>query len=204
MSYTIQIIIINVYWYCMKIMMFIYMKFFFRSVQYISILNERIKKCISNYQIKTLIINNSIINYDYCNSFGYTDISYDYIIYREPCDDKTYMFLTNNNEKIIKLKEKETKLEPCNYEFIMVLIKDDNKCHDISSILKNHQHYYYVNGATLFNKNFMDWICLYHLKTTLDKPEILILDKSVKEFTLKPCQHIVLGKDDYTIINELI
>ncbi len=204
MSYTIQIIIINVYWYCMKIMMFIYMKFFFRSVQYISILNERIKKCISNYQVKTLIINNSIITYDYCNSLGHTDLSYDYIVHREPDDNKTCMILTNNIEKIIKLKNKAIKLEQSNYEFIMVLLKCNDTSYDISTILKNPQHYYYVKDATLFNTNFIKWICLHHLKTTLDNPEIVIMDKSVKEFTLKPNQYIILEKDNYKIINELI
>lgn len=202
MHHTIQIFIINVYWYCMKIVMFIYMKFFIKCFDKINIIFKQLKKCMLNYQPKILIINNSIINYNYCNTFNYTDISYDYIVYREVNNDKNCVLLTNNRQDIIKLKEGITKLEPCNYEFIMVLIKCDDKSYDISNILKNPTHYYYVAGANLFNENFMKWIYLYHLNITLDNPEIVIMDKSVKEFTLKPSESIILNNDNYEIINK--
>ena len=150
------------------------------------------------------IINNSIITLDHCNNFNYNKDPYDYLIHRELYDDKLCMFLTNNIQDINKLKNGEITLQPCNFEFIMVLIKCNNKSYDISNILKNPVHYYYINGATLFNANFMEWISLHHLKTNFDNPEIVIMDKSVKEITLTPSQSIILDKDDYKIVDELI
>lgn len=198
----IVIFIINVYWYTMKIAIFIYMKFFVNTFNKIALVIQNIKKCIKQYQPNILIIHNSAITYDYCNTFNNRDIQFDYIVYKTIYDNKNCIFLTDNKENIIEIKNKSINLEPSNYEFIMVLIKSGNKSYDITNILKSIYNYYYINGAILFNKNFIQWICLYHLNIVLDNPEIIIMDKSVNEFLLSPSQSILLKKDSYEIIEK--
>lgn len=196
------IFIINVYWYTMKIALFIYMKFFVNTFNKIGLVIQNIKKCIKQYQPNILIIHNSKITYDYCNTFSKSDIKFDYIVYKTLYDNKNCIFLSDNIKNIIEIKNKSITLEPSNYEFIMVLIKTGDKSYDISNILKSLNNYYYIDGAILFNKRFIEWISLYHLNIVLENPEIIIMDKTVKEFILSPTQSILLKKDSYEIIEK--
>ena len=196
------IFIINVYWYTMKIALFIYMKFFVNTFNKIALVIQNIKKCIKQYQPNILIIHNSKITYDYCNTFSKSDIKFDYIVYKTLYDNKNCIFLSDNIKNIIEIKNKSITLEPSNYEFIMVLIKTGDKSYDISNILKSLNNYYYIDGAILFNKRFIEWISLYHLNIVLENPEIIIMDKTVKEFILSPTQSILLKKDSYEIIEK--
>ena len=196
------IFIINVYWFTMKILLFIYMKYFVNTFNKIALVIQNIKKCIKQYEPNILIIHNSKITYDYCNTFSKSDIKYDYIVYKTLYDNKNCIFLSDNIENIIEIKNKSITLEPSNYEFIMVLIKTSDKSYDISNILKSLNNYYYIDGAILFNKKFIEWISLYHLNIVLENPEIIIMDKTVKEFILSPTQSILLKKDSYEIIEK--
>lgn len=196
------IFIINVYWFTMKILLFIYMKFFVNTFNKIALVIQNIKKCIKHYQPNILIVHNSKITYDYCNTFSKKDIKFDYIVYKTLYDNKNCIFLSDNIENIIEIKNKSITLEPSNYEFIMVLIKTGDKSYDISNILKSLNNYYYIDGAILFNKKFIEWISLYHLNIVLENPEIIIMDKTVKEFILSPTQSILLKKDSYEIIEK--
>lgn len=178
------------------------MKFFVNTFNKIALVIQNIKKCIKQYQPNILIIHNSKITYDYCNTFSKSDIKFDYIVYKTLYDNKNCIFLSDNIKNIIEIKNKSITLEPSNYEFIMVLIKTGDKSYDISNILKSLNNYYYIDGAILFNKRFIEWISLYHLNIVLENPEIIIMDKTVKEFILSPTQSILLKKDSYEIIEK--
>ena len=203
----ITIIFFNTSWKFMQVGMFLYMTFFSKYVNKIFILFNKIKKYTSNNKPYIFVLNNSILDNNL--SINIENQDYDYLIYKEYYNnihnnnenenknenEKTLMFLTDN------IKNKKINLEPCNFEFIMVVIKSNNQSYNISKILKNNSHYYYVNGGKLFTKNFINWIALYHLKITLDNPEILIMDKSIKEIKLNSSQFILLHKDKYEIID---
>ena len=191
----------------MEIGMFLYITFFSKYVNKIFMLFNKIKKYASNNKPYIFVLNNAIVDNNLSINIENQDYDkdYDYLIYKEYYNnnenenenenDKILMFLTDN------IKNIKINLEPCNFEFIMVVIKSNNQSYNISKILKNNNHNYYVNGNKLFTRDFINWIALYHLKITLDNPEILIMDKSIKEIKLNPSQFILLHKDKYEIIN---
>jgi len=172
-----------------------------KCIEKIQIIVDTYQICIPQSELKNLlVVNNSIIKYDNYVDFIKTKESYDYLIYRNKANTIMLTRLINNIDLIKQLKDNALTLQPCNFEFIMVIIKNNDKSHDISHILKNHKNYYYVAGATLFDTNFMKWINLYYLKVELNNPQIIIMDNAIKDITLSGSQYIKLNQTDYTII----
>ena len=84
----------------------------------------------------------------------------------------------------------------------MVLIKGKDYSIDITTILKDKYNYYYIQGGILFNKQFIDWLSINHLKKNLDDYSILLLDNTMNEITLEKHEFIKLNKDNYTVMSD--
>ena len=194
MDPRIQIFLFNLWWNFMKVAMFIYTNVFHSSINKILLLLDKINNYLSNDNTHIFVVENSIVYY--INRSNYKKETHKYIVYRETSDDKKLMVLTNNDNR------NNQPLEKCGFEFIMVIIKCNDKTYDITNILKNPIHYYYVNDSILFDNNFMEWINLYHLKSNLDNSEIVIMDNNIKEMTLSSGQYIHLNKNSYKIIDK--
>ena len=148
-------------------------------------------------------IKNSIICYQ-CNYTDGTDYllnDYDYMVYTEIVLDKTLIKIINNMNQLIDSHNTNLIMQPCEFEFIMVLISDRNGSIDISHILKDKHNYYYVQDGLLFTKNFMNWLCINHLKRNLDDYHIVFLDNNTNEITLENHEFIKLSRDSYTIMS---
>ena len=200
MKQIVQNILINLYWYCMKLLFSIYMAVN-KCIEKIQIIIDTYQICIPQSELNNLlIVNNSIVKYSNYIDFIKTNELYDYLIYRIKINNVMLTQLIYDRDLINQLKNNKPNLQACNFEFIMVIIKNNNKSHDISNILKNHKNYYYVAGATLFDTNFMNWINLQYLNIELNNPQIMIMDNTIKEITLSGSQYIKLNQTDYTII----
>ena len=190
--------ILNIYWYSMKILIYTHI-IICNFIGKIYIVFNYFKKSIycSHYNFIYIVNNNSIIH-------SYKLIEdlepYDYLVYKKQNEDKMHMILTTNVSHIKQLMNNTINLQLCSFEFISVLIKSNEQVYDISSILKNNNHYYYIIGAKLFDKNFIKWICLYHLKVNLDNPIIVFMDNNIKQITITTSQYINLNKDSYEIL----
>ena len=190
-------IFIIIYWYLMKKIIIIY-NFF----------NRLITNIINYYYIyyppivfNIHIIKNSKIIHK-CNFLDVIlleDTEYDYIVYNEDYNEMILSYLYNNINEINEIN----KLLPCNFKFISVLIKTNNNSYDITLFLKDNKEYYYICGATLFNKNFMNWTYINYIKKNLnelDDYSITIMDNLCNQITLNKNQSIKLNQDDYEIL----
>ena len=113
------------------------------------------------------------------------------------------MIINNNNDinDINDIENKFGEIIPCNFEFILVIIKVDDITYDITNILNNHNNYYYVVNNNLFDKIFMEWLCLHHLKIKLNDYSVSFLDNSAIEQTIDNTKYLKLFKTEYTINN---
>ena len=112
----------------MEIGMFLYITFFSKYVNKIFMLFNKIKKYASNNKPYIFVLNNAIVDNNLSINIENQDYDkdYDYLIYKEYYNnnenenenenDKILMFLTDN------IKNIKINLEPCNFEFIMVVI----------------------------------------------------------------------------------
>ena len=152
-----------------------------------------------------ILVKNSTIYYrlNYSNIYNYLPIDYDYLIYTETIDCKTIIKIMTDINQLTNLQNSNQILELCNFEFIMVLIKGKNYSIDITNILKNKNNYYYIQGAILFNAEFLNWISINHLKKKLDDYYyILMLDNNMNEVILEKDKFIELTKDSYKVISK--
>lgn len=71
--------------------------------------------------------------------------------------------------------------------------------------LKSNSHNYYIVGNSL-NQNFFKYYLKNILKININEDnfdyKVTIIDNNVNFITLKPNQHIIIGKHDYDIVSE--
>ena len=152
-----------------------------------------------------IFVENSAIKFEcrYDNFFNFKLTSFDYCVFHNTIDNKILKKITNSIEDIpIHTDEKANLpliLKPCNFQFILVLLKTADKSFDITNILNNKDNFYYVQNATIFDNNFIDWICLKHLKIKLTDTNIVIIDNNAEEITITQDQCIHLGTNGYNI-----
>jgi hypothetical protein len=190
-----RINLINIYWFIMKLI-----------VQLCNHLNEfynLITVCYySTFNSICLIKNSKIIQtFRNINEIkNYTD-QWDYIIYKTKYDNKLLTSIYNNYNDISSNYENH---EPCKYEFIFVNLKINNNIYDITKILKNNNSYYYVNNSILFDKSFINWLIIYHLKLQkIDNDySISLFDNNADKINITNKQYIKLYKNDYEIFTK--
>ena len=190
-------LLLNIYWYFMKMSVYIYNFCYIRIIQpIIYIYNLWSDNSHSSYDILIIkdsqIINKFNINN---NNIDMLCIKYDYVIYKNLFNEKRLTSLYNNIDNLV------SKLVPCNFEFLFVVIKHNKESYDITSILKNYNNYYYVVNNYLFNESFMNWLFINHIKKKYTEYTINILDNMTNEIVLNKTQSIHLQKNDYEIIN---
>ena len=124
-------------------------------------------------------------------------LDYDYIVFKYRFEDKLYTTILSdinnfNENKLITI---------CDFQFIYVSIKTDEKTIDITNILKNNKNYFYIIDSILFNEIFMSWIFNYKLNIYLDNYTICILDNNLNKLILNKNEYIKLNYNNYDIIN---
>ena len=135
---------------------------------------------------------------NYCDLETLTNIDHNYTIYKEHYEDKRLTRLLNHVRDITIVRNK---MRSCSFEFIFVLIKTDTESHNITTFLKNNSEYYYVCDASLFNKNFMNWIFISFIKKELDNYKIVFLDHKCQEIIINKNQHVKLHESNYEILS---
>ena len=192
-------LLFNIYWYFIKVSICIYNFFFIKMIlPIIYIYNLCFGNDHTSYNI--LFIKDSRIVHKFKN-FEYNDninIKYNYIIYKKILDDKTLITFNDHIDDIQQIKQE---ILPCNFEFLIVVIKVEEKSYDITSILKNKKNYYYVVNNYLFNVSFMNWLFINHIKKNFLEYNIVILDNMANEIIINKTQSIRLHKTCYEIIN---
>lgn len=189
---SITIFLIYIYWEFMKIIIYIHNNIF-------SICKYIFSRKDNNFNSIIIMKNTKIIDTIYNlerMKLSYTN--YDYIIYKKYHTNK---LLINLHENINTLTPEE--IIPCEFEFLFVLIKIRDKTHNITNILNNTNHYYYVKNNILFNQIFMNWLFFFHLKliNSLDEYTITILDNKANQIIINNNQKIKLNINNYEIIN---
>ena len=189
-------LLIKFYWYFMKMIIqaFWICRFGFNTV--LNIYTYYFPKKIDLHNI-LLIKNSKIIQKLKDNYFINTSVDFEYIIYKKPYNNKILIIFLYNLDEI---KTNPKYMEPCNYVFLSVIIKQDDCTHNITTILNNIGHYYYIPNNILFNEIFMNWLFINHLKIKLNNYSINILDNQANELLLNNKQYILLNKDSYEIM----
>jgi hypothetical protein len=165
------------------------------------IINDIYKKCFPNFvQKKLYIVNNYTITENTATDPINSETTYEYLVYKEDNNDKMLIFLVKQLNIINRLINNEVNLQVCNFTFIAILIRSNDKSYDITNILKDNRHYYYIIGATFFDENFFKWIGLYHLKVNLEHPTVILMDNNINEIILTSSQYIKLNETNYTIM----
>jgi hypothetical protein len=142
------------------------------------------------------------------NFFKLTLRSFDYFVFNHTVDNKTLKKISSSIKELPIYIDTESNLpllpKPCYFQFIMVLFKTGDKSFDITNILNDKDNFYYVQNAIIFDNNFIDWICLKHLKIKLTDVIVAILDNNAEEINITQEQCIHLGTNGYSIelINE--
>ena len=202
---------INIYWFVMKLYIFIIHKLNL-SYNFYKELFHSISKCKSKNL--TLIKNSKIVNHYNYNDILLSDINhleYEYLIYKyiNSSESKNYIKLFNNLLDIKDIKEiKETNISDIksNISFIVVnlqILDDDSNIintYDINKYLKNDNECYYTNDSELFTNNFMNWIFIKYLKIIPSKYIINIMDNNIANIQITEKTYIKLYKNSYEII----
>ena len=97
------------------------------------------------------------------------------------------------------IKNEYEYLNQCMFNFILVMLKTELGDVDITNYLKNQNNTYYIENAEIFDKNFLNWICLKHLNKKYKKMSIYLLDHNANEIILEENQFIKLGNNNYYI-----
>ena len=110
----------------------------------------------------------------------------------------------NGNQNMIKITDEFDLIdadipEKCIFSFILVSIENNDKKYDITSVLNNNISTYYLNNSVLFDKNFMTWLSIKHLKNPIDNVIVNIIDHNANQFTLSGKQFLKLGINNYHI-----
>ena len=178
-----------------------------RKFQYVLSISTKYYKKFMQYLSPTfdmLFIKNNNIFYIYNHSdiIKYLPLDYDYIIYNKTLQDKTLIkIISQQIDQLIDLQNIDKNFKFCEFEFIMVLVKGIDYSIDITNILKDKQNYYYVQDSILFDKHFINWFSINHLKRNLDNCYIVFLDNNINQIILNNNEFIKLSKNDYTIIS---
>jgi hypothetical protein len=119
---------------------------------------------------------------------------------------KTDYYILNyniNNKNLVKVAQDYNDTFPtcCNFKFILVAIKSNNKIIDITKYLCNKNTSYYLENSILFDTNFKNWFDINYLNENLDNIKIYIIDHNANEFELDDSQYITLGLNNYSIGN---
>ena len=121
---------------------------------------------------------------------------YEYIIYKYTLENKILTKILYNLNNI-----NSNNLKPCQYQFIYITLTINNKTIDITHILKDNNHFFYVIDAIIFNNIFMIWLIECKLNLSFDNYDIVILDNNMNEIKINNTQYIKLNNDTYDIIN---
>jgi len=100
--------------------------------------------------------------------------------------------LSNSSNKII-----------CDYSFMLVLLYYKEEKYDITGVLKNSNHSFYIKDAILFDPNFINWMVINYIKIKIDDYKnirITIIDHRADDIELSNKQYIKLDKDTYNIL----
>ena len=188
--------ILTIYWYLMKIFVYFNNILKYIIIKYNSYFNND-QNTYNILYIKDSLIVSKSKTIDSIDPIDKLYINYDYIIYKILSNEKILMALYTCIDDI------SIELTPCNFEFLLVMVKVNGESYDISSILKNNNNYYYIVNNYLFNKSFMNWLFINHLKkiNTFLKYDIVFLDNMANENTINETQYIKLNKTNYEIIN---
>ena len=81
----------------------------------------------------------------------------------------------------------------------MVKLNFKDNSIDITNIINDNNHYYYINNYILFYKNFINWICMSYLKINPTNVSIIFLDSTANQVGLKENQYIHINSYGYTI-----
>ena len=204
-----KINIINICWYTMKLILYIYNKIY-------TSLSFFIKQFYDTFHIvpyirNTIVVKNSEIIHE-CN---YNDIiylyelDYDYALYKhqDTGSDCKLIKLVNHLDYIVHIRNQDSETLASNVAFIHINIQtldnDSNilETYDITTFIKNDCESYYVRDAELFTPSFMNWLFISCIKKEQTKYRIIILDNNIKEITLSEDSHIKLSKTSYEIIS---
>ena len=199
---------INIYWFVMKLYIFINHKLNL-SYNFYKELFHSISKCKSKNL--TLIKNSKIVNHYNYNDILLSDINhleYEYLIYKyiNSSESKNYIKLFNNLLDIKDIKETNISDIKSNISFIVVnlqILDDDSNIintYDINKYLKNDNECYYTNDSELFTKDFMNWIFIKYLKIIPSKYIINIMDNNIANIQITEKTYIKLYKNSYEII----
>ena len=184
--------LIDIYWQFMKIIIYTQSKI-------LSIYKYIFSRKENEFNNLVIIKNSEIVHSIYnLEKMKQLYINYDYIIYKKYYIDK---LLINLHENINTLTPEE--IIPCEFEFLFVSIKTIDNTYNITNILNNTNHYYYVKNNILFNEIFMNWLFFFHLKliNSLYEYTITILDNKANEIIIDNTQKIKLNINNYEIIN---
>ena len=187
---------INILWNIFKVLIIIYY-FFYNNIKKLYYTN--------NYNNIYLIKNNKVLldkNITSIKSIKSIELpSYEYIIYKYTFENKILTKILYNLNNINSNTLNPNTLNPCQYQFIYITLTIDNKTIDITHILKDTKHFFYVIDAIIFNNIFMLWLIECKLNLSFDNYEIVILDNNMREIKINNTQYIKLNNDTYDIIN---
>ena len=190
----------KLYWYLMKLLVNLYYfgKFGLLKIQN---LNKKFKIFLPKNQemFEVFVIENSTIHQKMISLKNDPDyIEKECIVFRKYMENKLLMIFLTNLKNIEKINQGT---KPCSYEFLSIIINLPEKDINITHLLNNFNNYYYIENSILFDKRFMKWMSLYHLKEKLNNYSISIIDHKVNEFKIDEKQYLLLNKCNYEIIN---
>ena len=197
----IKIFLINFFWNVIKIMIIFceLLKNIFINI--FSFYNTN----INEFNIYFINKSNIVLkcNYNGINNLSVTLPEYNYILYKKLFDNKILTVILDNIDRVEEFNNIEDNIfVPCDFTFIYVVIKTDDNIYDITNIMKDNNNYYYINNSIIFNKSFIDWICINHLNLNnyLKNYNVVLIDNNANEKTINDLQYIKLNKNNYDII----
>ena len=182
---------INILWNISKIVIDVY-NYFANFIKLYYINNNKKYKNLYFIKNKKLILTKKT-NYKQIE----LSLDYDYIVYKYNFEDKIYTIILSDIDNFNENKLITT----CNFQFIYVTIKTDEKTIDITNILKDNKNYFYITDSILFNDVFMFWIFNYKLNIYLNNNNICILDNNLNKIILNKNKYIKLNNNNYEVIN---
>jgi len=191
--------LINIYWYFMKLF-YCLQKCIDPIVKIYNLMGA-----IPDNFYNIFLIHNSVIINKYNDNNDDIDLSYvkfankdyDYIVYKKQILDKS---LVIQEKTIENVQKKYNEIQPCKYEFLLVILRADKITYDITSILRNDKNYYYVINSVLFDKQFIDWLSIHHLNTQLTNYTISLIDNNMKEINIDSSNYIKLLESRYEVL----
>jgi hypothetical protein len=120
------------------------------------------------------------------------------------CDFCVINYKDNNNYELSRVTDNYSFIDfpdkrLCNFNFMLVIFNIDNQEYDITKILKNNNHTYYLQDAILFTNYFNKWICMNYLHCFFNDITIRIIDHNANQIQLTSNQYIKLHSNTYSI-----